>query len=130
MTQPDDAPNTLNQAWADAFNAGDLPRLMRMYEQDAVLIPGPGASPLRGHAAIKSALKAFLALGGSLSFTPRHWLTCGDVAMGGIAFVMHGGHDADGNPIDLAGTTAEVARRQPDGSWKYLIDHPFGGADD
>ena len=27
-----------------------------------------------------------------------------------------------------AGTTAEVARRQADGSWKYVIDNPDGSA--
>jgi hypothetical protein len=26
------------------------------------------------------------------------------------------------------GTTAEVVRRQADGTWRYLIDNPFGGA--
>jgi len=25
-----------------------------------------------------------------------------------------------------AAETAEVARRQADGSWRYVIDHPFG----
>ena len=29
--------------------------------------------------------------------------------------------------VSLAGVTAELARRQPDGSWKYVVDHPFGG---
>ncbi len=45
-----------------------------------------------------------------------------------IAFVMNGGHEGDGNPVELHGTTSELVRRQPDGTWKYVIDHPFGGA--
>jgi hypothetical protein len=24
-------------------------------------------------------------------------------------------------------TSAEVTRRQPDGTWKYAIDNPYGG---
>jgi uncharacterized protein (TIGR02246 family) len=123
VTTPDD----LNHAWADAFNAGDLPRLMEMYEPDAVLVPGPGADPLQGHDAIEAALEQFLALRGRLRFTPRHWLVAGELALGSIAFVMDDGHDADGHPVDLRGTTAEVVRRQADGTWKYVIDHPFGG---
>jgi hypothetical protein len=26
----------------------------------------------------------------------------------------------------VCGTSIEVARRQPDGSWRYLIDLPYG----
>lgn len=31
----------------------------------------------------------------------------------------------DGSPLELASRTAEVVRRQPDGSWLYVIDHAF-----
>ncbi|WP_375489300.1 YybH family protein [uncultured Jatrophihabitans sp.] len=122
-------PNALNEFWRDAFNAGDLATLMSTYEPDALIVPGPGAEPLRGHDAIAGALQRFLGLGGTLSFTPRHWLVSGDIAFSSCAFTMDGGTDAEGNPVDLRGVTAEVLRRQPDGSWKYLIDHPFGGSD-
>jgi ketosteroid isomerase-like protein len=32
----------------------------------------------------------------------------------------------DGSPADLGATTAEVARRQADGSWLYVIDNAWG----
>jgi hypothetical protein len=32
---------------------------------------------------------------------------------------------ADGSYVNMSGTTADVARRGPDG-WKYVIDNPFG----
>lgn len=35
--------------------------------------------------------------------------------------------DADGSPIQLQGHTSEIVRRQSDGSWLYIVDHPFGG---
>jgi ketosteroid isomerase-like protein len=100
-----------------------------MYEPDAVLVPGPGAPPLQGHEAIEGALRGFLSMGGKLRFTPRHWFPNGNLALGSIAFAMDGGHDPDGNPVDLRGVTSEVVRRQPDNTWKYVIDHPFGGND-
>jgi ketosteroid isomerase-like protein len=121
-------PHAVNQLWCDAFNAGDLPALMATYERDAVIVPGPGAEPLQGHAAIEAALTWFLGLGGMLRFTPRHWLVQGDLALASIAFTMDGGTDADGNAVDLHGVTSEVLRRQTDGTWKYVIDHPFGGS--
>ncbi|RZS79965.1 uncharacterized protein (TIGR02246 family) [Motilibacter rhizosphaerae] len=123
-----DTPHTLNRAWGEAFNAGDLARLMTMYEDDAVLVPGPGAEPIAGTEAIAAALRGFLGLGGQLDFTPRHWLVSGDLALSSVAFSMSGGTDPDGNPVPLAGVTSELLRRQADGSWKYVIDHPFGGS--
>ena len=32
----------------------------------------------------------------------------------------------DGEPMEAV--TAEIVRRQPDGTWKYAIDNPWGGA--
>jgi ketosteroid isomerase-like protein len=101
---------------------------MTMYEPDAVLVPGPGADPVQGTEAIRGALQWFLALGGTLHFTPVHWILAGDLALSSVAFHMEGGHDADGTPVPLQGVTAEVLRRHTDGTWKYVIDHPFGGA--
>lgn len=122
-------PANFNQKWADAFNAHDVPTLMSMYEPDAAIVPGPGADPIYGHAAIQANLEGFLALGGRLRFTPRFSLVQGDTALGSAAFTLDGGHDPDGNPIELQGITTEVIRCQPDGNWKYVIDHPFGGSD-
>ena len=118
-------PHGLNQVWCDAFNAGDLPALMATYERDAIIVPGPGAEPLKGNAAIEAALTWFLGLGGKLRFTPRYWLVQGDLALASIAFTMDGGTDADGNAIDLQGVTSEVLRRQADGTWKYIYRPPL-----
>ncbi|TQS43459.1 YybH family protein [Cryptosporangium phraense] len=121
-------PHEFNEQWGDAFNAGDLPRLMEMYEPGAVIVPGPGAEPIHGHAAIEAALAGFLGLGGKLRFTPRHWLVAGDLAFSSVAFTMDGGRDPEGRPVELTGVTAEILRRQPDGRWKYVVDHPFADA--
>jgi len=34
-----------------------------------------------------------------------------------------------GNEVSFAGITAEVVRKQADGTWKYIIDDPWGGAE-
>ena len=36
------------------------------------------------------------------------------------------GTSEDGSPIEMGAVTAEVARRQPDGSWLYVIDNAVG----
>jgi ketosteroid isomerase-like protein len=34
--------------------------------------------------------------------------------------------DPDGHAIEMAGRTSDVARRQSDGSWLFVIDDPYG----
>ena len=34
--------------------------------------------------------------------------------------------EPDGSPIEGTGISAEVIRRQADGSWKFIIDNPWG----
>jgi len=35
------------------------------------------------------------------------------------------GTEPDGTPVVLGATTAEVARRQADGTWRYVIDNAW-----
>jgi ketosteroid isomerase-like protein len=60
-----------------------------------------------------------------MTSTNVYCMRVGDLALlqGEWAFV---GTAPDGSPVELAGRSAEVVRRQPDGSWRYVIDHPFG----
>lgn len=122
-------PDEINRRWGAAFNAGDVPALLDLYEPDAVIVPGPGAAPVSGHDAIRATLTWLVALGGTITHQPRYWLQHGDIALGSIAFQLDSATDPEGKPLALNGTTAEVVRRQPDGTWKYLVDHPFAYGD-
>jgi ketosteroid isomerase-like protein len=31
----------------------------------------------------------------------------------------------DGQPVEKAGKAIEVVRRQPDGTWRFILDDPF-----
>ena len=35
---------------------------------------------------------------------------------------------ADGKPTTISGRGTEVVRRQPDGTWRFVIDNPTGTA--
>jgi uncharacterized protein (TIGR02246 family) len=108
-----------------AFNAGDLQGLMALYEPDAILIPQPGAEPVKGTQAIRSALEQFLALNGKVELQTKHVVQHGDIALLRSAWRVKG-TGPDGKPVEMSHGSAEVVRRQPDGSWRYIIDHPFG----
>jgi ketosteroid isomerase-like protein len=36
------------------------------------------------------------------------------------------GTGPDGEPVRLAASNADVLRRQADGSWRFVIDNPWG----
>ena len=62
---------------------------------------------------------ATLSFGGTIELETRCAVECGDLAMlsNQYTFTMPG--------YAATWISAEVARRQPDGSWRYVIDNPY-----
>jgi uncharacterized protein (TIGR02246 family) len=116
-------PNQVHRAFTQAFNSGDIDAVMALYEPDACCIePEPGTLA-EGWDAVREVVKAFLALKGQITFDTKKVVQAGNLA------VLHGewslaGTGPDGSPVSLAGTTTEVVRKQPDGTWLYVIDLP------
>jgi uncharacterized protein (TIGR02246 family) len=117
-------PQDMNSAFAEAFNSGDIENLMALYEPGAVLVPKPG-QVVEGTQAIRAALQELLALKGHMQSENQYALVHGDIALL-RAKVNLTGTAPDGNRLEINNHTAEVVRRQPDGSWLYILDHPYG----
>ena len=116
-------PEEMHPAFQAAFNARDLDALLDLYEEEAALTPQPGVA-VTGHAAIREALGGFLGLNGPIAMTTKTIIPAGDLAMLHAEWTLDG-TGPDGSPIALAGRTSEVARRQADGTWRYVIDNPY-----
>jgi uncharacterized protein (TIGR02246 family) len=115
------------RAYQDAFNHGDLDVLLALYEPEATLVPQPG-QVAAGIAAIREALSGFLALKGRMEIEeigPEHMVQAGDLALGSGSWTL-AGTGPDGEPVTMSGRSTDVLRRQPDGSWRWVIDVPFG----
>jgi uncharacterized protein (TIGR02246 family) len=117
-------PEQIHREFEDAFNAGDIERLLELYEPDGVLIPQPGQIA-RGTQQVREALENFLALKGRITLDTKVAVEVGELAYLCNRWSLTGS-GPDGNPINLGAVTAEIARRQPDGSWRYVIDNPWG----
>lgn len=120
---PTRQPSEMAATWEKAFNSGDVEQVMELYESDAVLVPEPGQT-VKGTAAIREALLGFLALKLPIHLESKRVLEHGDVALLSGTWSMKG-NGPDGSAIDMGGNTTEVIRRQPDGTWRYVIDDPF-----
>jgi uncharacterized protein (TIGR02246 family) len=116
----------MHRVFTAAFNAGDAAALMDLYEPDASLAPAPG-QVVTGTAAIREVLAGFLALKGKMTIDTVRIIPAGDVALLHGSWILSG-TGPDGNAIELAGRNTEVVRRQADGTWRFVIDNPFGDA--
>jgi uncharacterized protein (TIGR02246 family) len=119
------APTDVITLFAAALHEGRLDDAVALYESDAVFIPEPGAAPIHGTDQIRAALASFTALRPTLTPDIRKVVQAGDIATVLNAWQLDG-TTPDGTPVHLSGTSADVVRRRPDGSWGLLIDDPWG----
>lgn len=118
-------PEDLNDRFGAAYNENDIEAMLALYEPDAILDFGPTGT-VRGHDAIRAALVPFMALRGRIGYQRRFCIVHGDLAVISIEYTLDGGRAPDGTPVSSTGTTVELARRQADGTWKYVVDLPNG----
>ena len=109
-------PREIHLLFEQAFNTGDIEGILGLYEPDAVLVVG--GEPVTGYAGIRDAFNAFLAGGARMKLDTRAVVESAE----GLA-VLHGAWSL-GPPTATQGVSTEVVRRQPDGSWMFVIDNP------
>jgi uncharacterized protein (TIGR02246 family) len=117
-------PEDVDTQFAQALNAGDLDALCAIYEPQATLMSSPGTL-VTGTAAIREALAAFVAGKPKMKLTARVVAQSGELAVTSAKWelAMIG---PDGKPTQMSAQSVEVVRRQPDGTWRAVIDLPFG----
>ncbi|RYH11369.1 nuclear transport factor 2 family protein [Tropicimonas sp. IMCC6043] len=111
----------LIKIFSDCFSAGDIDGLMALYEEDAVFPNHHGA--FKGAAQIRSVLQGYIDSGATIEFNRQVAFETGDIALvqNGWTLTTTGGDT-------VKGVSVEVARKQSDGTWKYVIDSPDGEA--
>ena len=118
---PAQKPQVIHQQFEAAYNAGDIDGLMALYEPDCALIGEPG-KVASGPDQVRAGLDGLIALKGTAKLTTRDVVQVGDLALLSCSWTLDG-TGPDGQPLSIGGATAEVARRQPDGRWLYVIDN-------
>ncbi|MBR2690752.1 MAG: nuclear transport factor 2 family protein [Aquamicrobium sp.] len=109
----------MNGAFAAARNAGNLDDLLSLYEEDAQLLVDAGGASLIGKAAIATELRKLIELPGTMVSNNTFCVVQGDLALLRADFALRDGKDV----VIYSGFTAEIIRKQADGSWRYVIDH-------
>jgi ketosteroid isomerase-like protein len=92
-----------------------------LYEPDAILMVG--GKQVTGHANISAAFHSMLSVGVQMSLTTRSIIESSD----GLA-LLHGEwviRRAPESQLTTRGLSAEVVRKQPGGTWQFIIDNPY-----
>jgi uncharacterized protein (TIGR02246 family) len=117
-------PEGLLEAIVTGVNSGDLESLMPLYEAGAAFATEPGTLA-HGATGIAEALDGFISMNGELDIEVTRVLEVEDLALV-IGVWSFKGTGPDGEPVHLAAQNADVLRRQEDGTWRFVIDNPWG----
>ena len=116
-------PEQVLESIVAGINSGDLESLMPLYESKAAFAAEPG-SLAHGTAGVR-ALHGFISMKGKLDLQVTRVLEVDDLALV-IGVWSFDGMGADGEPVRLEASNADVLRRQADGTWRFVIDNPWG----
>ena len=119
-----ETPQQVLDSIVTGINSGDLESLMPLYESDAAFAAQPGELA-HGASGISEALTGFISMDGELDLHVTRVLEVDDLALV-IGVWSFEGTGPDGEPVHLAARNADVLRRQEDGSWRFVIDNPWG----
>ena len=117
-------PEQVLESIVTGINSGELDSLMPLYESDAAFVPQPGVLA-HGAPGVSEALTGFISMSGELDLEVTRVLEVDDLALV-IGVWSFDGTGPDGEPVHLEAKNADVLRRQEDGTWRFVIDNPWG----
>ena len=121
-----DSPAAVTQSFLDAFNSGDAGEVASHYEPDGVFVQEDGQL-VRGAEAMEETLAGFLAMSPRLEIQVSKTIEIGDIVVNAQKWTLTGTAPG-GAPIVMEGSGFDVMRRQADGSWRMILDNPWGTA--
>jgi uncharacterized protein (TIGR02246 family) len=117
---PARSPEEIHALIAAAFNAGDLEAFAELHEEHATSIVPPEGRRVSGRDAIREALEPLFALG------PRARIEVVEkLDADGLALTHAQWSVVAGERVQMSGRGTIVSRRQPDGSWRIVLDNPM-----
>jgi uncharacterized protein (TIGR02246 family) len=117
------SPQDVIRHFEHLLGAGDVRGLLELYEPAAAFQTPEGT--VRGHEAIRKALEGLIALQPTISGQIQKVVEAGDTALLVNRWVLDG-TSPDGSAVRMRGVSADIMRRQADGSWRVLVDDPWG----
>jgi ketosteroid isomerase-like protein len=116
-------------ACARAFNNQDVEAAAALYHPDASIVQVDDVHGdtrvARVSDGIRETMATYIGLKPHMDVITHHTTIAGDLALTHSQWLIKG-KDVDCNRIEVHHHGMEVHRKLPDGTWAFLIDHPFG----
>jgi uncharacterized protein (TIGR02246 family) len=117
------SPDGVIKLFSDRLNERDVDGALALYEADAAFVAEPGRW-VTGTEEIRAALERFAALEPELEGEIESVREASGVALVVNRWSLRG--QGPEGPVEMGGRSADVLRRQSDGTWRVLIDDPWG----
>lgn len=117
-------PEKVLDAIVEGINSGNLESLMTLYEAESCFATLPGQLA-KSPESIRESLRSFIDLKGKLDLKVKRVLQVSDLALVTTEW-SYSGTGPDNEPVNLLAKSADVLRLQSDGTWRIVIDNPWG----
>jgi ketosteroid isomerase-like protein len=114
---PAKSPEEICRLFQQYMAEGDIDSVLNGYDPEAVFLNQSGEVK-KGEEGLRQELPPFAAKKAMFDFTIKQVIQSGDIAL------MHTEWKVS-SPQQMSVYAIEVARRQPDGTWRWLIGDPF-----
>lgn len=111
------SPEEICRLFQQYMAEGDIDSVLSVYDPEAVFLNQAGEVK-KGEKGLRQELAPFAAKKAFFDFTIKQVIQSGDIAL------MHTQWKVS-SPQPMSVYAIEVARRQPDGTWRWLIGDPF-----
>jgi uncharacterized protein (TIGR02246 family) len=118
-------PADVYPALLKAFNAGDIDDTVACYEPQACFVLKSGHAT-RGAAELLEMYRVTFSYKPDLELDVRKIIPAGDDLALVVVQWKSKTVSSSGEAKVWAGTATDIVRRQPDGTWKLVLDNPYG----
>ncbi|MFF4410203.1 YybH family protein [Streptomyces sp. NPDC001404] len=117
-------PLMIGERFNELWNAGELDELLALYEPDAAIVDENGCVH-RGTAALRAFFTELLTMKPTVRTLAVSAIVNGDLAQSSTHWQIET-TAPDGSATCTEGHASELFRKQSDGTWRVVIDNPYG----
>lgn len=111
-------------SYVKKFNSGDISSLISLYETEACFVSQEG-EVVKGMDNVRQRLQSFINMNGRIESKVIGVVQTNDIALVNTEWSFNGS-GPDGKAVTITGKATDVLRQQSDGTWRILIDNPWG----